>query len=402
VKTFNSASKLFNSRTAARKNRDPLVKVVFRRGSEITNLENDPEYSYTPRRAISMANEYCSSINDLKQEPSDDAIKLLNLYKDDRGSWRHNAAKSRIANPPTLATYLRLPVISKHFAGDENITHKLNVYDLVANPMLVIGKDKKNREIIPGVYDRTDKQGKTRSYFAHPYLTYNRIKFGRDLAAKNVIDSGSTDAKVWREAMTPIAHLAHGKFDGIMDGIKPLHFQSELEGVLGNIAKNTDIDASRLPRPKLNLAKNYLERFNTVKFAMDFCPNCTLDQWSHGSNSIYDVQDRATAYESQDPLLSGLAHKYFPRNGYVKGSKKVKLDDIGPRAAIAPHNHYMDSDEAMRHLTHIQRLNDDEKHEMFRGLEFDLPTEAPQIDFGRLEHATGRDLILPHWLDEDY
>ena len=175
--------------------------------------------------------------------PSEDAQYLLGLKKGHGGAWHYDAARSKIANVPTLAHYASIKVTPNDVAAGDEVKKNLTVGHYLQNPETKIGKDSKGKDLLAGQYITS-----TGPRFGRPMQKLGFLKTVQHIAYDQLLSKGEKSVKPYWDAMKGLTHLAHGQTIGT-DDIR--------EGRVSDLGKRGLMTPHRLWWPSRN-SKKYL------------------------------------------------------------------------------------------------------------------------------------------------
>ena len=133
----------------------------------------------------------------------------------------------------------------------------------------------------------------------------------------------------------------------------------------------------------------------TAQFVQCHCPNCAIDQYIHGSNSMFDVQHHVKAAGSQDPAVREAYWHAYPV-GYDHDLGRIS--DLGQIGKRTPHRGVWSTDSAKKYISHVAKINQDEGHKLYTGLDVTMP-DVPRLDMDMLSEQSGKQIIKPYWME---
>jgi hypothetical protein len=323
-----------------------------------------------------------------KLEPSQDAQNLFGLRR--AGSkWFYDKDRSSIRNYLSLTDALKLKIRNKSFGDTGTIEERFNT------PSREIGFSDKGDKIATGQYQTTDKNGNTKSYFAHPSLDLKIVAELRDGFFHSALRRGGSTADAIKAHEQTMA-FAHGiedtKPDGtkkwrhLSEGAKPFMLQKSIKGVLSNIFKHSEYDGDERLRPAYDKAK-------TAEWVMCACPHCAHVEAMNPENSIFDIQDHNKAATHKEKSISDAYYSGFVMGagGHLgEGNNSRVSFRLGNWGSRTPHRGLYMKKSILRYMNSIIRGRNEEQDKRYAGHDFAIPIDVAPIDTTSLKQKAER------------
>jgi len=330
-------------------------------------------------------------------EPTQEAIETFGLIKPKngkgRGNWMYSGDCSRrqlraegitdesntskLANLPTLSSYLNLQLKPAGRDADENKIRNLTADYYFSNPNTIVRWGKKpdgskdsNKPIAIGQY--FDEKNKPQ--MAYPDVTIGGIHHLRRLAADNLLNRGITDTKTWWHTMKHIGHFAHNDpNDPEQPGVAA---HKEIEGVFSSIfdPKNTYVKDPK-EQPKYNNAR-------TARFVLSNHPGLILNKNAHPSDSWIDVQNHNEAATSKDEAVKRAYYRGFPSR--YSPMLDDRMSSLGARGKFDPLRNDWPKPHTQLWAERAVQGRRDQEDALFAGHADIIPENVPNLSLGDL------------------
>jgi hypothetical protein len=334
-------------------------------------------------------------------KPTQEAINTFGLIKPrigrGRGNWMYSGDCSRrqlkdlgihdgsntskLANLPTLSSYLNIKLKPAGRDADENKVRNLNADYYFSNPNTIVrwgknpdGTKNPNKPIAIGQYYDENKKPQ----MAYPDVTIGGIHHLRRVAADNLLNRGITDTKTWWDTMKPISHFAHNDHnDPNQPGVAA---HKEIEGVFSSIFD-----------PKNTYVKNPTEQTNynnarTASFVLSNHPALILNKNSHPSDSWIDVQNHHAAATSKDEAIKRAYFRGFPSR--YSPMLDDRMSNLGPRGKLDPLRNDWPKPHTQLWAERAVQGRRDQEDSLFAGHADIIPENVPDISIGDItEHG---------------
>ena len=287
---------MFNSREAAKHDKQfktggpaNAMTLIFQEGTGYATHKEDPEYYHVPHAAEKAANHYIGSLGE-GEEPNPDAVRLFGLKQSKKGDWYHSRAHSQLANVKTASDYMTVAVRNKTTGKSYKLEQGIHQPTMMIAPSEEGHLDDRAFRAGEHVNAKTGER-----LMVHPLSALGQSHIETIMAFNEGKRNGIKDPKFYRDAMKTVSNHTHGD----------LAVHHAFNHTINNMCNTHDaIDP---------VEQNVIDQGKTARFVKCFCPYCVVNDSTHPTNQLWDMQHHEEATKrTQDPKIRAAYFAGFP------------------------------------------------------------------------------------------